>query len=50
VIELRVVSSASSEQVQKLIAHAERGCHAAQSLRHPVPVRLNATLNDQPLA
>ena len=50
VIELRVLSAASSEQVRKLIAHAERGCHAAQSLRHPIPVRLSATLNDQPLA
>jgi len=35
--------------VRKLVTHAERACHAAQSLSHPVPVHLHATLNDQPL-
>jgi len=39
------VSPASAEQVQRLAAHAERACHAAQSLRHPVPVKLETTLN-----
>ena len=50
VIELSIVSAAPPEQVQKLIDHAERGCHAAQSLRHPIAVRLRATLNNEPLA
>jgi organic hydroperoxide reductase OsmC/OhrA len=49
-IELAVVSSASSGNVRNLVTHAERACHAAQSLRHPVSVRLSATLNHQPLA
>ena len=49
VIELAVVSPAAPANVRKLVAHAERGCHAAQSLRHPIPVHLNATLNQQPL-
>ena len=48
-IELSIVSVAASVNVRKLVTHAERACHAAQSLRHPVPVRLRATLNQQPL-
>jgi organic hydroperoxide reductase OsmC/OhrA len=49
-IELSVVSSAPSAAVRKLVTHAERACHAAQSLSHAVPVRLHATLNQEPLA
>ncbi len=49
VIDLSVVSPAAPANVRKLVIHAERGCHAAQSLGHPIPVRLNATLNQQPL-
>jgi hypothetical protein len=45
VIKLDVVSPASPEQVHRLAAHAERACHAAQSLRHPIPVVLHTTLN-----
>jgi len=48
-IALSIVSGARSANVRKLVTHAERACHAAQSLRHPVPVRLHATLNQQPL-
>jgi organic hydroperoxide reductase OsmC/OhrA len=44
-IKLDIVSSASDAQVQRLAAHAERACHAAQSLRHPIPVVLETTLN-----
>jgi organic hydroperoxide reductase OsmC/OhrA len=44
-IKLEVQSSAGAEQVKKLAAHAERACHAAQSLRHPIPVSLETTLN-----
>ena len=44
-VELSVVSSAPGINVRKLVTHAERACHAAQSLAHSVPVRLHATLN-----
>jgi organic hydroperoxide reductase OsmC/OhrA len=44
-VKLDVVSSAGADQVRRLVAHAERACHAAQSLRHPIPVTLEATLN-----
>jgi organic hydroperoxide reductase OsmC/OhrA len=49
VIQLSVVSSAPAANVARLVAHAERGCHAAQSLRHSIPVRLESTLNGTPL-
>lgn len=48
-IALSVASPAAPEQVSKLVAHAERACHAAQSLRHGVPVSLAATLNGEQL-
>jgi hypothetical protein len=44
-IGLSLLSPAPVEQVRLLVAHAERGCHAAQSLRHGVPVVLSAVLN-----
>ena len=44
-IKLDITSPAAPEQVQRLAAHAERACHAAQSLRHPIPVTLETTLN-----
>ena len=44
-VELSVISSAPSASVRKLVTHAERACHAAQSLSHAVPVQLHATLN-----
>jgi uncharacterized OsmC-like protein len=44
-IKLDIVSSVSGEQVKRLAAHAERACHAAQSLRHPIPVVLETALN-----
>jgi len=49
-IALSIVSGAASANVRKLVTHAERACHAAQSLSHPVPVHLHATLNEQPLS
>ena len=42
-------SSASAEQVKRLIDHAERGCHAAQTFRRPIPVTTSATLNGKKL-
>jgi organic hydroperoxide reductase OsmC/OhrA len=45
VIKLDITSPARPDQVTSLVAHAERACHAAQSLRHPIPVVLEANLN-----
>ena len=45
VVKLEIVSSASAAQVRRLAEHAERACHAAQSLRHPIPVVVETTLN-----
>jgi uncharacterized OsmC-like protein len=44
-IALAITSEAAADQVGRLVRHAERACHAAQTLRHGVPVRLSATLN-----
>lgn len=48
-IALTVASPAPDDQVRQLIAHAERACHAAQTIRHGAPVTLSATLNGDPL-
>lgn len=48
-IALAVESPAEPAQVRQLIAHAERACHAAQTLRHGVPVTLAAKLNGSDL-
>jgi hypothetical protein len=45
-----VNSAASVSQVAKLIAHAERACHAAQTFKAAVTVELKATLNGEALA
>ncbi len=44
-IKLEIVSPAGPDQVKRLAAHAERACHAAQSLSHPIPVILETALN-----
>jgi hypothetical protein len=49
-IAVAIQSPAPPAQVQRLIAHAERGCHAEQTFRRPVPVTTTATLNGHPLA
>ena len=49
-IRLSVDSPAPPEQVEALVRHAERACHAAQSFRQPIPVRLQVTLNGAELA
>lgn len=46
---LQVHSPAPAERVRELVAHAERGCHAAQSFRAALPVRLLAHLNGNDL-
>ncbi len=47
--ELKIRSTAPDKQVRLLIEHAERACHAAQSLQQPVPFALEVHLNDHPL-
>jgi organic hydroperoxide reductase OsmC/OhrA len=47
--DLKISSTAPDSQVVKLIAHAERACHAAQTFRAPVPVELKASLNGEAL-
>jgi organic hydroperoxide reductase OsmC/OhrA len=44
-IKLDIVSPAGVAQVRRLAAHAERACHAAQSLSHAIPVILQTALN-----
>lgn len=48
-VQVRLDSPAPQAAVQQLIAHAERACHAAQSLLQAVPVETEATLNGAPL-
>ena len=48
-VVLEVRSPAPADRVRELVAHAERGCHSAQSLRAAVPVRLLARLNGNDL-
>jgi len=38
-------SSAAPEQIKRLIRHAQRGCHAEQTFRKPVPVTTTVRLN-----
>ena len=42
---LSIESDSPAEAVQKLAAHAERGCHVAQTLRNPVEVIPRIVLN-----
>ena len=49
-IRLSIDSPAPPGQVEALVQHAERACHAAQSFRQPIPVRLQVTLNGADLA
>jgi organic hydroperoxide reductase OsmC/OhrA len=47
VYRVMVDSPSPEEQVQQLLAHAERGCHTAQSLRLPVQVELEAVIKNK---
>lgn len=40
VIQIQIKSDSPREAVEALIIHAERGCHAVQSLFMPVPVEV----------
>lgn len=44
VFKIIITSPANTTKVKELIAHAERGCHAAQSLRNPVPVMVETKI------
>lgn len=46
---LEINSPAAQDDVARLLAHAERACHAAQTFRVAVPTELSATLNGSPL-
>lgn len=43
--DLKVQSAAAAADVTRLIEHAERACHAAQTFRAPVETVLQASLN-----
>ncbi|MGH7777298.1 MAG: OsmC family protein [Candidatus Dormibacterales bacterium] len=47
--DLKIESAAPSEEVARLVEHAERACHASQTFRAPVQTRLAASLNGKPL-
>lgn len=49
-VTLDIVSDAPDERVTQLVAHAERACHAAQSMRQPIPVTLEPHHNGAPLS
>jgi len=42
---LEIRSPAPEADVARLVSHAERACHAAQTFKAPVPTELAATLN-----
>lgn len=46
---LQIDSPAPEADVARLVSHAERACHAAQTFRAPVPTELSATLNGRTL-
>jgi organic hydroperoxide reductase OsmC/OhrA len=46
---LEIRSPAPESAVARLVAHAERACHAAQTFRTAVPTDLSATLNGEPM-
>lgn len=47
IYKVTVDSPSPEEQVQQLLAHAERGCHTAQSLRLPVEVQVEAVIKNK---
>lgn len=42
---LEIRSPSPAKDVARLVAHAERACHAAQTFRVPVPTTLETILN-----
>ena len=47
IYRVTVESPSPEERVQQLLAHAERGCHTAQSLRLPVEVQVEAVIKNK---
>jgi uncharacterized OsmC-like protein len=47
--ELDIRSSASPDQVARLVRIAENGCYVLQTLLQPVPVRRSVKLNGEPM-
>lgn len=47
IYHVTVDSPSPEEQINKLLAHAERGCHTAQSLRQPVEVTVEAIIKNK---
>jgi uncharacterized OsmC-like protein len=47
-ITLRLESDGDREQVARLVAHAERSCHAAESLAQGVPLHRRVVWNGEP--
>lgn len=47
IYRVTVDSPSPEEKVHQLLAHAERGCHAAQSLRLPVEVQIEAVIKNK---
>ena len=47
IYRVTVDSPSVEERVQQLLAHAERGCHTAQSLRLPVEVQVEAVIKNK---
>jgi len=47
VYRVTVDSPSPEEQINQLLAHAERGCHTAQSLRLPVDVAVEAVIKNK---
>ena len=48
--DLEIRSPAPGSDVARLVVHAERACHAAQTFRTPVPTDLSVSLYGRPLA
>jgi len=47
IYRVTVDSPSPEQQIQQLLAHAERGCHTAQSLRLPVTVEVEAVIKNK---
>ncbi len=47
IYQVTVDSPSPEGQVQRLLEHAERGCHTAQSLRQPVAVEIEAVIKNK---
>jgi uncharacterized OsmC-like protein len=44
IYKVKIISPSLEDDIQKLVAHAERGCHTAQSLALPVSVTVEVEI------